>query len=665
MRSLIMPVSLGLVLLQTVTPATLTAEEVFQAEDMVVTVGRTARDSLGIPAHVAVISRDDLYNGAYLNIAAALRDQAGIHVRSISGTPATAELSMRGFGESSHGRVLVLVDGRPLNRPDMAGINWLQIPLSSVEKIEIIHGAHSALHGNHAVGGVINIISRPVEETTAGTLEAEIGTAGYHAQRVRGSINADFFNISAYADRMEADGFRQRSAYDALAAGLAFACTPFADINLTGNFDWSQTDYQLPGGLTREQIKEKRRQAVNQEDEGSDSYWSAHLMLGAQPRENHSVDLALTYGRKELESDFASFMSYSDLTVDTWQIAPRYTWDYRLAGMDQRMIAGIDVVFDKLDLERYTAKTRGASLSGSAAIERDIIGGYLRNETFLTEKMLLGLGARRETARYSADVYSDGIQTLKDDHRHNTDALAASLLYLLDQRSKLFARAESVYRYPFTDEQISYYGFGDSFYKQLSPEKGWNTEAGGDVEMTAAVRTGVTLFLHEMKDEIAFNAATFENENMDRTRRYGMEARIAWQVAANCRLRANYTYTDAEVIRGDDKGNTIPLVPEQKVSFNGLLQLPHNISVYAVATYVGSSYIGGDTANQAEKLEDYIVVDVAARYRPAGVTGLELFAAVDNLFNEKYNTTGFTGWSGEALYPAAGITARGGVRYSF
>ena len=66
---------------------------------------------------------------------------------------------MGGFGENGYGRTLILVNGRAVNRPDMAGVNWQLIPLESVKRIEVVKGAMSSLYGDQAVAGVINIIT--------------------------------------------------------------------------------------------------------------------------------------------------------------------------------------------------------------------------------------------------------------------------------------------------------------------------------------------------------------------------------------------------------------------------------------------------------------------------------------------------------------------------
>ena len=69
--------------------------------------------------------------------------RAGWTSAVFSGAPADAEIHLRGFGEGSGSRVLVLVDGLRLNRPDMGGINWLQVPLSAVERVEVLRGGPS------------------------------------------------------------------------------------------------------------------------------------------------------------------------------------------------------------------------------------------------------------------------------------------------------------------------------------------------------------------------------------------------------------------------------------------------------------------------------------------------------------------------------------------
>ena len=65
-----------------------------------------------------------------------------------------------GFGDHASSNLLVLVSGRRVNDIDMSGIDWAQVPLQHIEKIEIIKGGGVVLYGDNANGGVINIITQ-------------------------------------------------------------------------------------------------------------------------------------------------------------------------------------------------------------------------------------------------------------------------------------------------------------------------------------------------------------------------------------------------------------------------------------------------------------------------------------------------------------------------
>jgi iron complex outermembrane receptor protein len=110
-------------------------EKVFALEDLVVTATRDPQEIRKLPANVSVITREEIQNSGAVTLVDILERQAGIHFRSYSGNTSQAFIDLRGFGENAFGRTLILLDGRKLNRPDMAGINWLQVPLGIIERV--------------------------------------------------------------------------------------------------------------------------------------------------------------------------------------------------------------------------------------------------------------------------------------------------------------------------------------------------------------------------------------------------------------------------------------------------------------------------------------------------------------------------------------------------
>ena len=114
-------------------------------------------------SNITIISSEDLISQSEKNISEILKSYSGIQVRSlysdVSGSNST--IDMRGFGEASKSNFLMLINGVRLNDLDMGGINFSNIPVKSIKRIEIIRGNSAAtLYGSGAVGGAINIVMK-------------------------------------------------------------------------------------------------------------------------------------------------------------------------------------------------------------------------------------------------------------------------------------------------------------------------------------------------------------------------------------------------------------------------------------------------------------------------------------------------------------------------
>ena len=91
-----------------------------------------------------------------------LRREAGIFVTNTTTNREGYTVEARGFnnGGGNGSSTLVLIDGRRVNEPARATPTGRFVPLDNVESIEIVRGPASALYGDNAVGGVIQIITR-------------------------------------------------------------------------------------------------------------------------------------------------------------------------------------------------------------------------------------------------------------------------------------------------------------------------------------------------------------------------------------------------------------------------------------------------------------------------------------------------------------------------
>jgi iron complex outermembrane recepter protein len=632
--------------------------------EIIVTAARVTRETFDVPANVTVITSDDIQDAGSVSLADVLNKQCGVEMRNTSG-PATADISMRGFGENSGGRVLVLLDGRRLNSPDMSPVNWLGIPISNVDRVEIVRGSGSALYGNNAIAGVINIITKKGTQETHFDVSEEIGSYGMNSARLGVSGSAGALSCSANGERYASDGFRDRSAFSSGGGKVSVGY----DINdsLSASLDASMqsVDYQLPGYLTKTQMDADPTQAQNQDDSSKNQYFNADIGINAALPDDQRLSINVSYGRKDMTSDMASWFSFADVTIDTFGVTPQYSFEGSIFKHADKVVAGIDYYNDELNVDRFADKSHD-SVTTSARVTRDTLGAYLRNELTTFEGVVLGVGARAETAETSADVLTGGSQTVDDSKKFNETAIDASLIKTFANKSKVYAKGGTVYRYPFVDEQVSYIGFGsDMFNPDLRPEEGWNAEVGTEVNAAKGLVLGFNLFRLDMDNEIAYDYVIQGNKNMARTTHQGVETYFDYSALKFVTFNGNYTLTRAQFTSGANDGNDVPMVPEHKVSGGIKFLLPLDLALDATAIYTGASYLGGDESNVGPKLAGYTVANLFLRYTPKALHGFEAYVGTENIFDKQYASLGYKGMTDDAYYPAVGRTFRGGAAYRF
>lgn len=150
---------------------------VFDLGQVVVTPTMKQKVLKDTPGHVSVITRKQLQSQANIegDVGKPLDLETGVRIQRYGGLGSATQIRIRGT-LSTHS--LVLVDGRPVNGPSLGlgDLSWLSA--DEIERIEVVRGPMSALYGGHAVGGVVNIITRrpPKEMTTKAT--TSYGTDG-------------------------------------------------------------------------------------------------------------------------------------------------------------------------------------------------------------------------------------------------------------------------------------------------------------------------------------------------------------------------------------------------------------------------------------------------------------------------------------------------------
>ncbi|MDO9547592.1 MAG: TonB-dependent receptor, partial [Candidatus Marinimicrobia bacterium] len=130
-----------------------------RSPEIVVTGARRTMRKIDSPVTIATISAEDLAFRNPATVEDILPYESGVQMLD-------GQISMRGssgYARGAGSRVVVLVDGFPAMSFDTGTIYWDAVPAQNIERIEILKGPGSALYGSSAMGGVINIITKPLD----------------------------------------------------------------------------------------------------------------------------------------------------------------------------------------------------------------------------------------------------------------------------------------------------------------------------------------------------------------------------------------------------------------------------------------------------------------------------------------------------------------------
>ncbi len=171
-------------------------------KEFVVTSSRFPASIDKIPSQLELRNKSELEAMPLFNVDDALRLIPGVFVnRSWGIFSRNSAVTMRGLNGSS--RVLVMLNGVPLNQSSGGSVNWHLLFPDELEKVEVLKGPASSVYGNNAMGGVINLLTKT---DTAKLISANLGlgSMGMYSGRFRFQGNqlkkgkGLFYNLTAF-----------------------------------------------------------------------------------------------------------------------------------------------------------------------------------------------------------------------------------------------------------------------------------------------------------------------------------------------------------------------------------------------------------------------------------------------------------------------------------
>jgi iron complex outermembrane receptor protein/vitamin B12 transporter len=595
-------------------PAALSQDVPVTVAPEIVTGSRLAETLDEVPAPTDVVTSADIADMGAKSLGEILDRVPGIVSLARGGSTQEDNLKVRGLVTE----VLYLVDGVPFYKAShaagAAAVDLRSIPVESIERIEIVRGAGSALYGSMAAGGVVNIITKKPGKTGV-SVNLEGGSQDWRRYGFRASAVGENGSVTAWATHREEGRSRlllyndvenDNLSYREDAGGLKFVSGAWSLGGEWGNAA-AEWEYGTEKYLNRQEDDWNRLALAY--DDGTTRF----------ALYRHEGDKFLSQ-----DSAWGAFETSYDDTAWGTELSRRFSW------ADWGVSLGIAYRDESMEM----SDNYGTALDGS----RNYLAPFVEFSGTLGE-VLLDLGLRYET--WSVED-GDDQEELAPKLSLSWQALNGNLWYL--SAGRFFAMPslfELAYFDPWTPTLSS---------PNLKPEKGWTADFGvKGADDRGAWALG--LFSVSMDDKIEFNnfnPGEPSYVNLSEFRSMGLEASREFRLSEEWRWDLGFTWMRAEVKETADGPWLREGSPSWSVDSTWTWERGPWEAAFALH-YLGDRENERPGFNE-EGQEDATTADLRLAYSMGD--GRRAILSVTNLFDEDVLVQDYTSWGTRTRYTA-------------
>ena len=566
-------------------------------DEMVITASGFSQQKREAPATISVIDRKTLDIQPDRSIGEAIKNLPGVSVTNSSGMNA-GSIMIRGMDPSYTAFMVNSVkqntgESRPYGHDIGTEANFLP-PMEAIERIEVIRGPMSSLYGSDAIGGVVNVITKKPYGAKDWTTAIAANTWLQEHQYLGNTSQMNLFTMGPIVP-------------DVL--GLSVAA------------DW-----------------------LDRRDDDRNDYFGKHnrksidMTLGLAASENNLFDLNVVTGEQEKNR--------------TQKRGAPWSWlfDRNAATLTHTGWYADDTIAttNYINYEKGRSKYVYDGQSPQYVQMENYVANSQTTFTLDNHKLTIGANFTREELNDRFDVANKTLPGSEPAWALKGGISAGYKKPELRATSSNFVTPYgSTVPYPFLTV-----GNDD-----LKPEKSVNSELGlywtGD-----ALALDSTVFYTQFKDKIAEQTiceTTATNQcsvngykadsvskyfNVSEADVYGIELNADWQISADVKANANYTWNHSEQKSGINKGYALNDYPRHMANLSLSWAATQSLDVWSTVNYRSSNRNSGNNY----KYDDYTMVDVGVRYQLNKHT--QLMAGVYNVLDEDPKLT--TAWNESA-----------------
>jgi len=639
--------------------------------EVVVTAERADENRERLATSTSVLTGAQLELRPATTLGDAVHTLPGFQILSADASGIAPAAIARGFfggGEAEY--VKVLWNGIPLEALESGLVDWRQVPLFAVERVEATRGPASAVYGDAALGGVVQVFTR-TPETRSARVTGFAGSFGSASAGIEFGQPIGSVSAVAIGSYHRSEGARSRSGLEEGLGSVSFQ-------HSSGGRQWSARGYvnysqrEEPGALTGVQLLTDRTTAdplfaFDREHSRRSSGAMRYGLTAGRLTSSAIVHISHRSGdrlRTLLLAPGLSDRAHRDVSTLNLTGAFENSLATSFAGVPGDLRFGADLSRSALDT-RYRAVSNSGVIGGVVGTHdggRSQLSGYATQSLDVGTRAIVHAGSRWDVIR---DRDAD-----QGAASHSAWSPRLGAVVRLGARTSLFAQASRAFKAPTLDQLFDPRPFpdfrGGTFLVSnaaLRPQRAVNVE-GGLRGATPRYRWEAVVYRMKVRDEIDFDPATFTYANIGRSTHDGVEVDVELFRASAIRLSANYGWTRVFSDAAGPARRQLKNIPRHLVRPDVTIMLPRGLTINARYTHSAGAYADDD--NQVP-LGGRSTIDARVAKRFA-----KLVARLDvlNLNDDRYEEVGyvlpdFRGGRVPFFYPAPGTAIRAGLEVNF
>jgi len=521
-------------------------------------------------------------------------------------------VTMRGLDGKEQGRVLVLLDGVPVNKADGGSVNWNLINTGDIARIEVVKGPGSSIYGGNAMGGSVNIITRKPQKKFSGMFGLQYGTyntiGGRLALsgRVNDSLNKGFYwGLSGHY--LQSEGYITQSEADQAAnpyivksnmkewcggvkLGYDFKPNNFIELDVINFNDRQGTGekvYQPEGNTTDHDTYHIRGKYHG---EKGDADWNVSLFYFTEDYKKvneYMKDDYTFYDVLSVRTDLGGLLSYS----------------FKLSG-HHKMTAGADLKQGSVDAQDvYFTSTDIVDNRG----KMNTLGLFALDEmSFFSDKFKLIAALRYDYAHYYEGAFiietpsgetsfmKSYVDSAQSTYSWNALSPKLSAQYRFEGNNRIYVSYARGFRPSVLDDLCRSGRIRGGFKvanSELGPETLDNFELGGDVMLPFKIMFSASTYFSLGHDFIYYinsgdsidmgfgDRPIYIPENITGVNIFGIELELFYDVLPGLSLMANYAHAHSQISDYEPRNS------EDQVDLSGkhLIDVPANMVSFTAA----------------------------------------------------------------------------------